>query len=361
MRLRYYLSLASALFLTIALLDTPATAVVKHTNIPDTVLKTPMQSINLDIDANGIVDFVLFYDEYQDEPFLHINVPVSSQATNKVVVTGEQNGFGKDIIAGLPAGSIITDTTTFSGPISGNGPLLAQPESGGEDILEGRGPVYVGIRFARAANIHYGWLRIEVNAAGDQATLSEIAWEDVRNTAIVTGIAIVVPVTKINVTASNGADVISTAGGTLQLVAEVLPSNASDKRIVWSVSDTSIASISQEGLLTARANGFVTATATAQDASGVTGTMVIGITGQTSGVEETASALREVRIVDGHLLLEFEQYVATVQAFDLHGRSLLDKQIVPGTSISIPVDALRGGQVFLYLGDAVRPIKLIVP
>ncbi len=50
------------------------------------------------------------------------------------------------------------------------------------------------------------------------------------------------------------------AGETVQLTATVLPENATDKSVIWSSSDTAIATVSEEGLVTAISEGSVTIT-----------------------------------------------------------------------------------------------------
>lgn len=55
---------------------------------------------------------------------------------------------------------------------------------------------------------------------------------------------------------------------TIQLSAEVLPSNASNPALAWSSSDESIVSVSESGMLTALATGSATITAEAVDGSG---------------------------------------------------------------------------------------------
>ncbi len=91
----------------------------------------------------------------------------------------------------------------------------------------------------------------------------------------------VVPVTGISVTGDGGSSIINTLSGTLQLSALVLPANASNKSIVWSLNNgTGQASINSSGLVTAIANGTVTAIATANDGSGVSGSLLITITNQ---------------------------------------------------------------------------------
>lgn len=64
---------------------------------------------------------------------------------------------------------------------------------------------------------------------------------------------------------------------TLQFTATVLPSDASDKSVAWSVSDTNIASVSSDGLLTADNVGEVTIIATSTDGSGISGSFDLTI------------------------------------------------------------------------------------
>lgn len=59
-------------------------------------------------------------------------------------------------------------------------------------------------------------------------------------------------------------------GETSQLTAVILPANASNQMVEWKVSNESVATISENGLLTAVSNGVVTVTASAKDGSGVT-------------------------------------------------------------------------------------------
>ena len=83
-------------------------------------------------------------------------------------------------------------------------------------------------------------------------------------------------VNSISVTGAANATTIATLGGTLQMSAAVLPSNATDANYTWSVaSGTGSASISNTGLLTAITAGTVTVKAKANDASGKVGTMIV--------------------------------------------------------------------------------------
>lgn len=85
-------------------------------------------------------------------------------------------------------------------------------------------------------------------------------------------------VTSIVVTGTGNVTTVAD-GATLQMLAAILPLNATDSTVTWSVvNGTGTATISGGGLLTATSAGQVTVIATANDASGVTGSLVITIT-----------------------------------------------------------------------------------
>lgn len=75
----------------------------------------------------------------------------------------------------------------------------------------------------------------------------------------------------------SGSDI--TDGQPKQLSVEVLPENANNKEVTWTVSDSGIAEISTNGLLTPKANGSVVVTATSTDGSGVSNEITIHISG----------------------------------------------------------------------------------
>ena len=66
-------------------------------------------------------------------------------------------------------------------------------------------------------------------------------------------------------------------GGTTQLTATVLPADASDKRVTWSSSDNSIATVDNSGLVTGIAQGSVTITCSATDGSGVSDSCIVNV------------------------------------------------------------------------------------
>jgi len=87
-----------------------------------------------------------------------------------------------------------------------------------------------------------------------------------------------VPVTSITVSGTGGATTVQN-GSTLQMIATVLPMNASTSTVAWSVANgTGSATIDPAGLLTGTAVGDVMVTASSTDGSGVFGTTTIAVT-----------------------------------------------------------------------------------
>ena len=81
-----------------------------------------------------------------------------------------------------------------------------------------------------------------------------------------------------SIVVSSGSTTSVVNGNTLQMNATILPTNASNSNVSWSVTNgTGSATIDSSGLLTATDVGTVTVTASAADESGVTGTEQITI------------------------------------------------------------------------------------
>lgn len=85
-----------------------------------------------------------------------------------------------------------------------------------------------------------------------------------------------------------------------QLSVSVLPNDATDKTVTWTISDPTIAAITQTGMLTPLKNGSVTVTATANDGSGISKQVTITITGVTGPVIlATSVTIGATSITDG--------------------------------------------------------------
>ena len=100
-----------------------------------------------------------------------------------------------------------------------------------------------------------------------------------------------VKVSRITLSASTGLAL--TKGQTQKLTATVAPANATNKTVTWKTSDKNVATVSENGLVTAVGGGDATITCTAQDGSGVKATCKVTVTVPVSGIQlsQTGAAL----------------------------------------------------------------------
>lgn len=178
----------------------------------------------------------------------------------------------------------------------------------------------------------------------DDSTYSASAWTNINpTTSFSTDCGYGHLVHTINVQGQGGLSTITTLGGTLQMVATVLPINADDSSYTWSiVNGTGSANIDASGLLTAVTNGTVNVIATANDGSGTKGVTIITITNQTVGVNDyTFKKLKAypnpindiINIsVSDHLtsILLFNTIGKRIASFEPENRQLNISKLAPG-------------------------------
>lgn len=193
-------------------------------------------------------------------------------------------------------------------------------------VITGQGAAITGIEITIADNApasittNGGTLQLEATILPEDAAATEVAWSittgsdfaSIDENGLVTAIANgtvtvtvttadgdftdtieivvtgqVIAVTEVAVTVENDAEpVITTVGGTLQLVATVIPEDATNATVTWSiVTGEAFASVSDEGLVTAIAEGAVIVRATTQDGT-VYGEITITIDIDTSSADE---------------------------------------------------------------------------
>ncbi|MBR6846282.1 MAG: Ig domain-containing protein [Bacteroidaceae bacterium] len=84
-----------------------------------------------------------------------------------------------------------------------------------------------------------------------------------------------IPVTGITLNKTTAS--LTSRGQTLQLTATVTPDNATDKSVIWSSSNPSVATVDANGLVTAVSSGRTTITATTADGSNKTATCAVTV------------------------------------------------------------------------------------
>ena len=218
----------------------------------------------IDFDNDADVDFITFY--------------------NDTIKLMENNGTGS-----------FTNSTVISYTINNiHGLVIGDLDNDGyEDLLcnadslfwfKNDGTGNFNLQVSISTNISWGQLKI-----GDLDNDSDldIVVNAADSTTIFLNNLFSILISSINTQGQGGLTSISTLSGTLQMETAILPLNASNKNMTWSVVNGSgSASINPSGLLTAISNGTVTVTATANDASGISGSSVITISNQSTTIEE---------------------------------------------------------------------------
>jgi len=135
---------------------------------------------------------------------------------------------------------------------------------------------------------------------------TSVSYPAINGTKVMTIINQEVLVTSIVVSGAAAATTISVFRGTLQMSAVVLPIDAEDDSVVWSVANgTGSATISASGLLSALSDGTVTVTATSVSTPSISGSRVITISHQevlvASVVVDGADSVNTISIFHGTL------------------------------------------------------------
>jgi uncharacterized protein YjdB len=179
---------------------------------------------------------------------------------------------------------------------------------------------------------------------------------DIYGTLVITISNQIISVVNITVTGANGSSVITSEGGTLQLGAVVSPANATINTVTWSVvNGTGQATISQSGLVVASSKGTVTAKATANDGSGVFGSMIISIEAGDPVIVSLNSNEMSVRVPDNLLL-------AKINLLNING-SVLETKTIESNICIFNVSNLPSGiyVISIYKSTILSTVKVIKP
>jgi hypothetical protein len=137
-------------------------------------------------------------------------------------------------------------------------------------------------------------------------------------------------VSAIVVSGQNNDSAITQKNGTLQMLANVLPTDAENKDVTWSVNNAGVANISATGLLTALNNGTVIVKATAKDGSSIEGSKSIVITGQSIGLETLQKSSIQIypNPVSSNLNINSNESIETYAIYSVQGKLLKEGQVI---------------------------------
>ena len=149
------------------------------------------------------------------------------------------------------------------------------------------------------------------------------------------------PVTGITITSASGSSTVDT-GDTLQLTANVSPSNASDTSVTWSSSSTGIAKVSTTGLVTGVAAGTAVITAKANDGSNQSATFTVTVTKKVIKVTKISLSANSLLMKTGRMAT----ITATVTPTNADNRAVTwssDNPTVVGVDQSGNITAKKAG------------------
>lgn len=154
-------------------------------------------------------------------------------------------------------------------------------------------------------------------------------------------------VTSIEVQGQNNASSVD-LNQTLQMIANVLPQNATNSQVNWSVDNgTGTATINNTGLLTANTSGNVVVKAQSQDASGVYGTKTITIN-QGIGISEYDTSMIHIYPNPAKNVIHINATIHNVELFDMLGKQIDNYRIeYAENKTSIYFDGIQAGVYFM--------------
>jgi uncharacterized protein YjdB len=168
---------------------------------------------------------------------------------------------------------------------------------------------------------------------------------------------IYIQVTSITLAGEGGSASIDQYGGSLQIITSVLPEDASDKTVSWSVLNvTGRANISSTGLLQAVSDGLVTVVALANDGSGIRDSLQVTISGQTTGIKDPRN--QDIIITpnpDNKLLnISWKDPAAegcTLRIFNIMGQLEYIKESVPN-DYQVDISSLETGYYVIHISKS---------
>lgn len=208
--------------------------------------------------------------------------PVSGTLVSTQTATEPYAGFHTVVLdtpVDLNAGdtySVVVYQTTSSGT-----PKVPIDVSFSWNWLTGVSSAKTGQSFISSSGSYWQ----DVSASGYNCRIK--AYTDKRDTTTPAD----VKVSRITLSASTGLAL--TKGQTQKLTATVAPANATNRTVTWKTSDKNVATVSENGLVTAVGGGDATITCTAKDGSNVKATCKVTVTVPVSGIQlsQTSAAL----------------------------------------------------------------------
>jgi endo-1,4-beta-xylanase len=168
---------------------------------------------------------------------------------------------------------------------------------------------------------------------------------------------------EIIVSSVSGDSLIDQIGGSLKFQAEVIPHDATFPDFIWSVEPGDLATIDEEGNLTALAEGRVTVKATAWDGTGVSGSLDLEIrTDHVSAREPSSDRLRIFPnpSTGGIVHITGLEGIDFLRITDLAGRKVAEYDCKGSPALEIRLGKEKGLYIFEFCGEKTRVFKRVI-
>lgn len=240
-------------------------ATIQHNDITDIVV-SGNTSADIDFDGDGTPEFTL-----SDQGFgaTEVGTFFDPAKVNFVTQTATWDAFDP-----ITAGTTIDANSGYNAA----GDCYFNP-FWANTVFPVGADTYIGVQFTLGTATHYAWVLVNL-AANGEVTVKSYAYEDNAGTGIAAGAtSSAVLVTGITAQGQGNATTV-VSGNTLTMEATVLPANATNAAVTWSVTNgTGTGTINPTtGILTGGNAGTVTVTALAADGSGISDDVVITVT-----------------------------------------------------------------------------------
>ncbi len=168
-----------------------------------------------------------------------------------------------------------------------------------------------------------------------------------------------IPATGISI---DSASISVLVGATKQLTAEVLPLNATNKNVVWSSSNPSMASVSQSGLVSGLSAGELSVKAKTVDGNFQATCLVTSKSIITSNDEDAGGNINVYPnpVAEGKIYLSGVSGSTSIKITDALGKIMFLKTTIVNGVLEIDDLKLRPGVYFLSVQNDTRVFKLIV-
>lgn len=160
----------------------------------------------------------------------------------------------------------------------------------------------------------------------------------------------------------DSATVTVLVGNSKQLIASVLPQNATNKNLIWSTSDASIAIVNQNGLITSITPGQTTIIAKTADGNFEATCLVTSKAIITANDEEERINFHTYPnpVTDGKIFVSGMNGSVSIKVTDANGKSLYTTKVIANGILEIQDLNLKPGLYFLFLNDDKKAFKILI-